>query len=36
MNIGVISEKGFSEEYGLVGENLTIDDFDEKNIKYRR
>ena len=24
--------KDFSEEYGLVGENLTIDDFDEKNI----
>lgn len=29
---GNFLRKDFSEEYGLVGENLTIDDFDEKNI----
>ncbi len=29
---GSFLRKDFSEEYGLVGENLTIDDFDEKNI----
>ena len=29
---GNFLRKDFSEEYGLVGENLTIDDFDEKKI----
>ena len=32
---GNFLRKDFSEEYGLVGENLTIDDFDEKNIIIR-
>ena len=29
---GNFLRKDFSEKFGLVGENLTIDDFDEKNI----